>query len=1091
VVHCPNCGADLSETAKFCGECGADLRSARGPDTERKIITALFCDVVGSTNLGERLDPEELDALLDRYFALSRRRIEEAGGVVEKFIGDAVVGLFGVSVTHEDDAARAVAAAAEIVDDVRSSGLDIQVRVGVNTGEAFVRPVLDPASGGAIATGDSLNVAARLQSVARPMDVIVGERTRSAVASFQFERLQAVRVKGKSEPVPAWRLAGYVTGPVEARDVGPFAGREQEVETLRGALARLAGGTGEIVLLEGEPGIGKSRLVRELRRESPDLLWLVGRSVEARDAAGYRPFAEHIRAWVGTQPATWSALSHAAAEAGLATATATYLAKIADVEVPVLAAQRLHALDTEALRPQIYRATLAWLDAISRAAPVVLQFEDWHWADAASASLLAHVLPLVDRRPLLMLVLARSAPSSPVTAVRAGIDVGVPERASTLTLGRLTEEDAETLFAAIVGGRPADSRWGAVRERAEGNPYFLMELGRFLAEQDDVGVALPDSIRAVVTSRVDRLDTDLRTPLRSASVIGRTFTSRLLERLNHVLDDALERLTATGLIERVDARGTYRFAHALTREAVYESVPMTERRRLHGRIAATLRGPDGEVAPEDIPAQAYHLAKAEQWNEAVEALARAGDEAARIASDEDALAMYHQAIRAHERLPEGRWSPLERSRIDRRMAEALERLGQHEEAKRQVEAGLARLGVRMPAHRGAVRRAAGLHLLRRLGRPPLLPEPSATPDPAEVEIDRQLELLGWMSYFRDADEYALSTLMLTSRAMRARDLEGVGIGTARCALVFNALGRIKLADRYVNRTLEAAGRMDDPVGIARLHQHVGVMAFVTRGSVEAGVALRRAIDAADLAGDLRAWGATTMCLGWTEMNRGRLDEARALANKVSEAGAEAGERQVEGWGIALAGYVALHAGEIGEALRLSIEGREMLRSVPDLLASITATGGIARDHLRLGDVGAAKAEIRAGREQAAPTGIRGFAVVSLDEAEAELAMLTLASKRTRENEKVAASVMRRSHRQDSVCRWHSVNAEAMDGCRSWIIGRNDRAGRAFARFEALVDELECHGIGNEARRWILRCCEVAEVEPPYPTVIARPPELQG
>jgi class 3 adenylate cyclase/tetratricopeptide (TPR) repeat protein len=1091
-MRCPSCGADVPEDAKFCSECGADLRSARVPEAERKIITGLFCDVVGSTNLGERLDPEELDTLLDRYFALSRRRIEEAGGIVEKFIGDAVVGLFGVSVSHEDDPSRAVAAAAEIVDDVRSSGLGIQVRIGVNTGEALVRPALDPASGGAIATGDCLNVAARLQSIAPPMGVIVGERTRSAVASFEFERLEAVRVKGKSEAVLAWRLAGRVSGGVEARDVGPFVGREQELESLRGAVARLVGGQGGIVLIEGEPGIGKSRLVRELRRRSPDVRWLIGRSVETRDAAGYRPFAEQIRAWVGTQPATWSALSDAAEEAGLAAENLPFLAMIADVEVPAPAAERLQTLDAEALRPQIYRATRAWLDAVSRAAPLVLQFEDWHWADGASANLLRHILPLVDRQPLLVLVLTRSALSSHTAGLRTGLDVGILERVSTVALGRLAEEDAEALFAAVAGGGPADSRRGAARERAEGNPYFLMELGRFLAEQDDVGVALPDSIRAVVTSRVDRLDPDLRAPLRSASVIGRTFTRRLLEDLDSTLDGALERLTATGLIERADAGGAYRFAHALTRDAVYEGVPMTERRDLHGRIAATVRGPDGEVAPEQRPMLAYHLAKAEQWDAAVEALTAAGDEAARIASDEDALAMYREAIQAHDRLPEGHWSPLERSRIDRRVAEALERLGRHEEAKRQIESGLARLGVRIPTDRGAVRRAAVLRLVRRLARPPRLPRPSATPDPTEIEIDRELELLGWMSYFRDVDDYALATLMLTSRAVRARDFEGVAVGTIRCAYVFNALRREKLTDRYVDRTLEAAARMEDPVAIARLLEQVAVIAFLTRGSGEASLALRRAIDAGDRAGDLRSWGAATMILGWTEMNRGHLDEARAFAEQVSEAGTEAGERQVEGWGVALAGYVALHAREIDDALRLSSEGREMLRSVPDALASITVTGGIAREHLRLDDVDAAKAELRAGREQASSTGIRGFvlgfAVVSLDEAEAELAMLALASKRTRENVKVAASVIRRSHRQDRVCRWHSVNTAAMDGCRWWLLARKERARRAFSRFEALVDELDCHGIGDEARRWILHCCEVGGVEPPSPTVIARPVE---
>jgi hypothetical protein len=166
--------------------------------------------------------------------------------------------------------------------------------------------------------------------------------------------------------------------------------------------------------------------------------------------------------------------------------------------------------------------------------------------------------------------------------------------------------------------------------------------------------------------------------------------------------------------------------------------------------------------------------------------------------------------------------------------------------------------------------------------------------------------------------------------------------------------------------------MKDPVAIARLLEQVAVIAFLTRGSWEASLALRRAIDAGDRAGDLRSWGAAAMILGWTEMNRGHLDEARAFADQVIGAGAEAGERQVEGWGVALAGYVALHAREIDDALRLSSEGREMLRSVPDALASITVTGGIAREHLRLDDVDAAKAELRAGREQASSTGIRGF-----------------------------------------------------------------------------------------------------------------------
>jgi hypothetical protein len=206
-------------------------------------------------------------------------------------------------------------------------------------------------------------------------------------------------------------------------------------------------------------------------------------------------------------------------------------------------------------------------------------------------------------------------------------------------------------------------------------------------------------------------------------------------------------------------------------------------------------------------------------------------------------------------------------------------------------------------------------------------------DPVEVEIDRELDLLGFITYFLDANDYALATLMLTNRAVRAGDLEGIAAGAIRSAIVFNSLGRTKLTDRYADRAVEAASRMDDAVAVARILAQAGFIAFVTQGSADAIPVLRRGIDAADRAGDLRAWGTASVCLSWAMMNEGLLEEARALADRVQEAGAEAGERQIEGWGVAQAGYVALHAGEIADALRLSSEGREILRSVPDALAS--------------------------------------------------------------------------------------------------------------------------------------------------------------
>ena len=265
--RCPSCGFENPPNAKFCMECGTTLRS-RPFAQERKVITALICDVVGSTELGEQMDAEDIDRLQRTYHAIARRRIENHGGVVEKFIGDAVVGVFGVPAAHEDDAERAVRAALRIVQELDASGLGILVRIGVHTGEALVTVGVEPSSGEGFVTGDSMNTTARLEAAAPPMGVVVGELTyRSTERLFAYEPMEAIRAKGKAEPVPAWRALHPLTrtGGGEAADTTPFIGRDLELGMLSQLFARsLEGATTEFVTVVGEPGMGKSRLVREL-----------------------------------------------------------------------------------------------------------------------------------------------------------------------------------------------------------------------------------------------------------------------------------------------------------------------------------------------------------------------------------------------------------------------------------------------------------------------------------------------------------------------------------------------------------------------------------------------------------------------------------------------------------------------------------------------------------------------------------------------------------------------------------------------------------------------------------------------------------
>ena len=723
-MKCPSCATAIPDGVKFCSECGARILTARS--SERKVITALFCDLVGSTFLGESLDPEELDGLLRRYRALSRARIEEHGGVVEKFIGDAVVGLFGVPIAHEDDPSRAVAAASAIVEDVRAADLGLEVRIGVNTGEAFVHPSVDPGSGEGMATGDCMNTAARLQSLAPPMGVVVGERTHAAARSFAFKNLGGAAVKGKSQPLSVWQVVGVADPTVRDDEIAPFVGREVELSLLGQAVSDLRLGKGRVVVIQGDAGVGKSRLARKLRAESPGPRWLLGQSIETRDTRGYRPFGEHVRAWVNPDSPDWGGLGRRASEFGVEAVDVPFLAALADVEPPASVAEQVRALPADVVGTSIYRATRAWLDALARDGPLVLQFEDWHWADGASVQLLDHVLPLVSSRPILVLVLTRHAPVVPAVNNRSLVAGDHPEHSSTVSLEPLADTDARDLLHALVGGRLTDEQLAAARVRAEGNPYYLQELARYIDEKGDLTDALPDTVRGVVASRVDRLDEELRDVLRTASVIGRAFSVDVLELLDFAGETraGLERLAATGLVERVDRQhGTYRFAHALTREAVYEGIPMAKRREVHRAIAHILRKRGGKQA--NLAATAYHLAQAEDWEEASATLLAAGEEAARLASDDEALEMYEAAILAHERLPKDRWTPLDRATIDRQVAEALVRLGRHEEARRQVTAALAALGVRVTESRAAVRRATMLQLLPRLGGPPRIPAPQA------------------------------------------------------------------------------------------------------------------------------------------------------------------------------------------------------------------------------------------------------------------------------------------------------------------------------------------------------------------------------
>ena len=505
---CPSCATENQDGQRFCGECGTKLEFIAARE-ERKVITALFCDVVGSTALGERLDPENISRLLMGYQTICRRVIESHGGVVEKFIGDAAVGVFGVPTAHEDDPERAVRAALLIIEDVAASGLGVEVRIGVNTGEALVRLDVDPRSGEGFVTGDTMNTAARLEGAAPVMGVAVGVQTyRATDGAIDYEELAPIAAKGKTAPVSSWRAVRPRSRvSADYRDRTPFVGRELELGVLIKLLDRSqTRRSTEFVTIIADPGLGKSRLVREFGRfvdTSPGAVcWRQGRCLPYGDGISFSALGEILKAEAGiletdTQEAVSEKLDRAIIDPDAQTGT-----WLKDRLAPLV------GLETSSARAQQEETFTAWrrfLESMATRSPTILVIEDLHWADQGFVEFLNHVSERTVGLPLLLLCTARPEleerhPSWP------------PRRHSTvLSLSPLDIVDLRSLLRASLGEN-ASELTEMVLERAGGSPLYAEQLATMVLERglpiagtvlDEA--AIPSSVHALIAARIDAL----------------------------------------------------------------------------------------------------------------------------------------------------------------------------------------------------------------------------------------------------------------------------------------------------------------------------------------------------------------------------------------------------------------------------------------------------------------------------------------------------------------------------------------------------------------------------------------------------------
>jgi class 3 adenylate cyclase len=658
VITCPACGEENSERARFCQACATPLVKEEGSREERRVVSVLFVDLVGFTSRAEQLDPEDVRTMLTRYHERARAEIERFGGVVEKFIGDAVMALFGAPVAYGDDAERAVRAALSVCDAIADMNeadplLDLRVRAAVNTGEAIVDLSARPERGAAMVAGDVVNTASRLQSNA-PIDaVLVGEETYTATRTvIEYRAVDPIEAKGKGEPVPAWlAIAPLVPAGERVFSEVPIVGRGEELAELREVWDVVSAERRcSLITVFGPAGIGKSRLAHELaeRVTASGGLAIRGRSTGYGDTGPYSAFAQHVAQVAGIfdsdTPAEAIAKLHAKA-ASLAVADDP--SEVADgiailVGLPVERA----VPDRESL---FFYARL-FIEAVARERPTALVFEDIHFADQSLLDLLEFLASRVQDVPLLLVATTRPELLTSRPSWGGGLIVS-----RTVSLGPLGESDAAELAGRLFAQRGLDAladRADSLAALSDGNPLFIEELTSSLAERSTRDVSrLPGSIRAIVAARLDGLPADERAVVLDASAVGKVFWRGALERLHPDRGDlsallgSLERrdLIRREAVSRIKGEQQFSFKHGLIREVAYLTLPRGERRRCHQATAEYLE----EVALRAGDADAmlaYHWREAGRSDRALEHFVAAADLAGRGWAKARAAQLYAQAL---------------------------------------------------------------------------------------------------------------------------------------------------------------------------------------------------------------------------------------------------------------------------------------------------------------------------------------------------------------------------------------------------------------------------------------------------------------
>jgi class 3 adenylate cyclase/tetratricopeptide (TPR) repeat protein len=704
----------------------ADRERASQDRGERKLVTTLFADLTGFTALSEELDPEEVRELVNACFDVLVPVVEGCGGTVDKFIGDEVMALFGAPTAHEDDTVRCLTAALGMMERfgafAAASGRDLGMHIGVETGMVVSGGVGSRGREEYSVIGDAVNLSARLADASEAGQILVGPAARRlAGEDFRFRALPPFALKGKTEPVPVFLLEGKVPGAsraARARVASRLVGRADEVERMSAVLEALRGGSGGVITISGEPGLGKSRLVAEIREATPEgITWAEGAGRSFGRSAAYAVAAGVLDDLAGVAPdapaaeveaALRAAVRSALPETGAADATYPYLAWLHGLPLTPGEDERVRHLAPEALRDRLRDAFTGFVRAASLEQPLVLVWEDLHWADASSLTLAEALLPLTAELPLVCLFVYRPHEGG-IDLWRDRVAAEVTQGVCDVTLAPLGARESGDLVDGLLPAADfPDAARDLILERAEGNPFFLEELLRALLDaglivvRDGVVVVtegaaeatLPGTLHGVAAARIDALAAADKENLQSASVIGRAFQRQVLAgvarrttaeegaRPATSLDESLGELCRRELV-RERSETDFVFKHAVTREVAYGGLLKARRRTLHRSAAEVIEELFPDRLEELSATLGRHWLAAGAPDRALEYLRAAAERARRSFSSAEALELYAAALEAAAD------DSAKRAAIEEDVGDVLALAGRFEEARAHLRSALA------------------------------------------------------------------------------------------------------------------------------------------------------------------------------------------------------------------------------------------------------------------------------------------------------------------------------------------------------------------------------------------------------------------